>query len=504
MKVRLPLPVGHEERFRTSLVRLAKFAVKDLPDGWVEVEPGEGSGEVARYFTPYRLGDAATDFSQDEVWQPVAENPPWSEKPDLPLAADAQKRLTELQNGDDIQSLTQRLGFAAAQADAAGMPDVFRRELPRLFELYPQGSLWYIAVDHRLVSRLSVMRIRLRLTLTPDADYDSSNPDRVQYFGMHTTTSGSNFGNSLDPVMLAIPPVALGFDIGVLPHAFAFLFGKFEDLRLHGPVGLGARFFPSISVPRGIPGIKFPVQHLPTAHLESLLAWWTTRLNVLYSYAADPTNFAGEDDVHDVAAQAAWFFTLERMMGDAAVMLADVDAPPILRMQAAFDLLDKADSLLTKSSRTADGTFFRRLLLRGQALTRLERAFDQLPLQLRPRFKQWARESYDRFYADIKSTTMASRVLDDGVLVAQRDPAKPVKQPWDEYVARLMRAARNSSHGLRDMLRAPDPNRPQKPDVRLLLATNSGEVPYSFYEVVAVVFLGLMADAERLCAQTWW
>ena len=78
----------------------------------------------------------------------------------------------------------------------------------------------------------------------------------------------------------------------MLPHAFAFLFGKFEDLRLHGPVGLGARFFPNISTARGMPGIKFPVEPLPVAHLESLLSWWTTRLNVVYSYAADPTNFA--------------------------------------------------------------------------------------------------------------------------------------------------------------------------------------------------------------------
>ncbi len=29
--------------------------------------------------------------------------------------------------------------------------------------------------------------------------------------------------------MLTIPPLAMGFDIGVLPHAFAFMFGRFED-----------------------------------------------------------------------------------------------------------------------------------------------------------------------------------------------------------------------------------------------------------------------------------
>jgi hypothetical protein len=78
-----------------------------------------------------------------------------------------------------------------------------------------------------------------------------------------------------------------------------------------------------------------------------------------------------------------------------------------------------------------------------------------------------------------------------------------VLRDWDEYVSKLMRAARNSSHGLQDMLRAPAAGS-TKPDSRLLLATNSGEVPYSLYEVVAIVFLGLMADAERLCDRTWW
>ena len=499
----MPLPVGHESTFRDSLLRLARFTVKDLPDNFVEVEPSEGAGAISAYFNPFRLGDRGTDFSQSSVWQPVIDNPPWSDKPEIPLAPDAQQRLAQLRGADDILSVSQRLGFDVAQADAATMPRIFRRELPRLFELYPDGSLWYVAVDHSLVARLSIMRIRLQLTLTPDVSYGADETERIQYFGMHTTTSGSNFGNTLDHVMLAIPPASVGFDMGVLPHAFAFLFGKFEDLRLHGVAGLGARFFPRISSAQGIPGIKFPVKNMAIPQLESLLSWWTTRLNVVYSYAADPTNFTRDGDIHDAPAQAAWFFTMERMMADDAVLLADVDAPALLRMQAAFDLLDKADSLLTRRGRSADGTNFRRLLRREEALVRLGRAFDRLPVQLRERFKLWARESYSRFYEDIKQTTMPSRRRDDGVLVAQNDPARPLLRSWDEYVSNLMRATRNSSHGLQDMLREP-PSSSTKPDPRLLLATNSGEVPYSFYEVAAIVFLGLMADAERLCDRSWW
>jgi hypothetical protein len=76
MSVLLPLPDGHEKQFRDSLRRLAQFTVRDLPDNWVEVEPAEGSGVVAPYFNPFRLGDSGTDFSQRSVWQPVFDHPP--------------------------------------------------------------------------------------------------------------------------------------------------------------------------------------------------------------------------------------------------------------------------------------------------------------------------------------------------------------------------------------------------------------------------------------------
>jgi hypothetical protein len=247
----MPLPAGHEAQFRDALVRRAGFAVADLPNGWVEVEPGEGAGMGLHLFTPFRLGDGATDFAQQAVWQPVFDNPPWSEKPDVPVAPGEQERLAALRSRDDILALSQLLGFDAAQADAAAMPSIFQGELPRRFELYPDGSLWYVAVDHRLVARLSVLRIRLQLTLTPDISYDPADTERVHYFGMHTTTGSSNFQHTLDHAMLAIPPVTMGFNIGVLPHVFTFLFGRFEDLRHHGPVGLGARFLPYISTREG-------------------------------------------------------------------------------------------------------------------------------------------------------------------------------------------------------------------------------------------------------------
>jgi hypothetical protein len=229
--VRLQLPAGHEAGVRSSLVGAAGFAVEDLPDHWVAIEPAEGAGTVAPYFSPHRLADATTDLDRPEIWRSISEHRPWAQKPEVQLSPEQQNQLAGLYARDDVVAVVQRLGVASVQADAAALPGVIRQELPRLFELYPNGSLWYVSVDQRLLARLSAMRIRFQLTLTPEVDYADEARDRVQYFGLHTTTGGLNFGNAVDPMLLAIAPTALGFGIGVLPHALVFLYGAFEDLR---------------------------------------------------------------------------------------------------------------------------------------------------------------------------------------------------------------------------------------------------------------------------------
>jgi hypothetical protein len=114
----------------------------------------------------------------------------------------------------------------------------------------------------------------------------------------------------------------------------------------------------------------------------------------------------------------------------------------------------------------------------------------------------YAHGRYDQFYADMAEHTMRDRQRPNGVMVARNDPADLQLMPWEEYVPELMRAARNSSHGLQDVMREPkDANARHQ---RLLLATNSGDIPSSFFEVAAIAYLCLMADAERLCDRTWW
>lgn len=65
----------------------------------------------------------------------------------------------------------------------------------------------------------------------------------------------------------------------------------------------------------------------------------------------------------------------------------------------------------------------------------------------------------------------------------------------DEYVAELVRGVRNSSHGLARLLRVDD---------ALLLGTHEGRMPSQLSDVAALVMLGLIADADQLCAGTCW
>jgi hypothetical protein len=224
---------------------------------------------------------------------------------------------------------------------------------------------------------------------------------------------------------------------------------------------------------------------------------------VLYSHAADPTRFRTAAGDHDVEAQAAWLYTLERLLADVEAMTASVNSPGLLRMQGAFDALDKAAGLLVgpHAPRGADVEAFRRLLRRSDALPRVHQAMSRLPMQMQQRFRIWAGQAFDRLYEDVADQTMSHRKTANGVLVGHDAPADLREITWDDYVADLIREARNASHGLLDMLtERPRPNRRAR---RLLLATNNGEVPASLYEVVRAVTFGLFADAEALCDRSW-
>jgi hypothetical protein len=482
---------------------MADMRVVDGEGDEVDAAPNEGAGVVRKYFDVTPVAKAKTDVSGDEAWAFLAAHPPHSPRPaiDLPPMAAGDFDLP-------LAALIQRLYTVVATTEADELPPLFRDFLlPGLFRRFPRGSLWYVSVDRALPARLTFMRLALQFKLTPDVDFLGD--EKRAFFNAHQLGGDVAVSALMSPILTLFSPVVTGFAMNVAPHAFVFLFGDLgeeEDMRTHGAGPLARAFYPSVNDHSASVGIKVPTDDLPTAHVESLLGWWTSRLNVVYSHAADPTRHATAAGLHDVAAQAAWLYTFERMLADLIALSASVDSPPLLRMQTAFDALDKAAALLAAhGDSTTDA--FRRLLQRDETLPRLRAAFDGgLPLQLQMRFKSWGETAFEQLYKDIAASTMVSRQSPTGVRVGYRAPDDLREVPWPEYVGRLMREARNASHGLLDMLAempGPKYKSHKGPPRPFLLATNSGTVPASLFEVTRVIVFGLMSDPARLCTQTW-
>jgi hypothetical protein len=126
-------------------------------------------------------------------------------------------------------------------------------------------------------------------------------------------------------------------------------------------------------------------EDINSAHAEALLQWWVARLNFVYSYLLDPTNF---DDLgrHAAPRQVATLLTLECLLADLLLVQAGFQGAELARQQAAFDLLDKAEALLGFGV-SGSGQGFERLLRRASMLTRLDEVWPRLPLQLQSRFR---------------------------------------------------------------------------------------------------------------------
>lgn len=487
---------------------MAEWRLAEVVDGWGAVEPIEGSGWVSPYFTAHKLCDAQTALTP-ETWDPLRRNPAWSKdsiaapstSPGSGPDPDWQKKLTAW--GDKVIEGGRRgSDLAAVSATIAALPpeeipDYLPGQIQEFFQAFPDGSLWFMEVDSLLARRLGLFRVLLALETIPDfLDATDRKLPQIQTLQEHSLTSGTAFDSLIDPVLLAIPPSALGYSFSWIPHGLVFLFGGPQMLiEPHPPT------FASLYAPRmhgagtGFHWRKSGFwEDVSTSDIEALFQWWVSRLNVIYSYAADPTNFADETGRFSAARQTVWFMTFERLMADALSIGSSPQASARARLETGFDLLDKAEALLGYTKRES-GKGFQRLLRRDEMIPRLEAIWDtRLPIQLRSRFKAHTRHLYDRIYEDIKENAYDFRVTGQGINVWSSEKGRLIEWSWDSFVPRIVRAVRNSAHGLMEVFDSRD---------RDLVVAHSGQMPPELPELAAFLVLALVADGERLCARTW-
>lgn len=499
------LPPDQAPGIRDGVRDLAQWRLNEVADGWGAVEPTEGAGAVYPYFKLRRLADAATSISE-ETWAPLRDSPahdkggmeartspsgPPTSDWAIALVAWADKIYAARRPGSEFVAIEAKLGAAPIQA----VPEFLSQQVPALFETFPLGSLWFMETDGLLSRRLSLQRILLNQELIPDLfDLDQSELPALQLLQEHSLTNGASFSPLYDPLLLAFPPTTLGFAFDWMPHALVFSAG-FAGMLLEGhPPTMASIYAPRLQSGYGFHWQEAAIwEDVEPGEIEVLLQWWPTRLNVIYSHALDPTNFADEAARYRPERQVAWMLTFERLVADSLVIRANPHGSGLVLQQAAFDLLDKAEVLLGYGADTGKG--FQRLLRRAEMTEVLDRVWEtRLPVQMQQRFKRYADHLFEKLYEQIRAEAYEHRVADDGVFVWSDPENRLIKRNWEDYLPKLIRAIRNSAHGLVEQLEAPSQHK-----ARNIIATHSGKLPSVLPDLAALISFALIADAERLC-----
>lgn len=495
---------------RDGIRERAHWTLEEVVDGYGWVEPQEGAGEIAPYFRLTRLCDASTTLTP-QTWQPLfahptvlpdadpptrpgdAPDPEWREK----MHAHAAKLAESGRPGGGLAAVSANI-FAHAPRD---VPGYLQGQVPYLFDEHPDGSLWFFRTDELLSRRIGLLRVLLAFELLPDypdaIDAATGDYPPIRTLQEHTLTHGYQFDALIKPALLSIPPAALGYVFPWSPQALVFLFGHPASLvETQQPASLASLYAPGIQ--RGEFGFHWDAsffEGIGAGEIESLLQWWVSRLNVIYSHATDPTRFANALTSHTSPSEmTAWLLTFERILADFLTIASMPQGAPIARLAMAFDLLDKAEALLGYGARRS-GRGAQRLLNRTEMLRRLDRIWEErLPLQLQGRFKRHGRRLFDRVYEGVRSEAYQYRVHRNGIKVWADDTRTLRQWSWDGYVPALVRAVRNSAHGLLEALDSAD---------RGVVESHSGLLPAELPDLVCLIAIALVADAERLCAGTW-
>jgi hypothetical protein len=495
--VRMP-DLQRAPAYRTGLAELSHFRVDDMGAGVVAVAPAEGAGAVAQHFRLIKVCDAGTDFDNPGVWAPIRDNPP-RQRTDIgdPLAyrqqmVDRGQEIIKQRPSNEAEIVAFALAALGA-AEAGDLPDLLAANIPHLLKEFPSGSLWLVTVSDVLLSRLAFGRTQLALQLTPDMPMGPE-MEQLRSFEELTLTRGIDFGEIIDLALLVFSPGVLGLRIPAMPHVLVFCFGTTVELRRSYPVSLASLYRPRVlSDPQGLDRSAIFKNQQPNDG-EQLLEWWVTRLNAIYSHASDPTRFTDAEGFYGAAAQTAWTITVERLLGDALSLLAEPQATELDRVQVAFDLLDKAESLLGYGKQeTSDG--FEALLRRTKSVRRACEALSSLPEDLAKRLSDEIARLFDELRDEIRDNTLQHRLTSKGARVATTDVATVKAISDDDLISTLCRAVRNSSHGLLEVLR----DHPH----RFYLAINTGGIPAELPALAPLLGLALLADTESLIDGSW-
>jgi hypothetical protein len=511
-EVIVPLPPqAKAPGYRDSFTTRAGMRVHELAPDWLGIAPREGAGNTYEYFRLERICDATKPPSDDTWASLVASAPIHAEDEHWPEPEEGKKDWHERLRawGEKMYDPTRpETHFASASAVLTTLPlkeaPAFLTERAREWlSIYPDASFWFLRTDELLLRRFAMLRALLTVALAPDV-IDENDPaqkgtlPQLRTLNEHSLTRGSNFGELVDPLLLTFSPGALGYVFNWMPHALIFLSGMNGSLVRDYPQTPSTLYLPNLQAFGSFAWKDAEwFEDIAPANAEALLQWWVARLNVVYSYLLDPTNFEKLGQ-HDAARQVATLLTFERLLADLLLVQAGFQGSELARQQAAFDLLDKAEALLGFGIH-GSGQGFERLLRRASMVARLDEVWQRLPLQLQPRFRRHTRALYDGMYEHVRQHAYPHRTTAGAIKVGP--PGAPLKGlSLESYVPQLVRAVRNSAHGFIEVMTSDSDGMRRD---RELLTAHDGKLPPHFPDLAALIGFALVAHFERVANGTW-
>jgi hypothetical protein len=450
-----------------------------------------------RLLDPHRLASRGENL--DRMWRLLAEHPRLDQETEHKQEAiSAINRVAKLATPE---GMLWSLGLLLLVTSNAEVRPVLEQQLDSLWQSLPEATLWLITAEPPLTARLTMSQLLFQFEHTPDLDLDALIAERRRSLEAQSLMGRVASSDVVQPIFLAFSPATTGFAAPWLPHTIALEFGGARDLRDDPPTSLSAVYDPRVlSPPADREGRPAWVNSIPKSSLGTLLAWWVNRLDLLYGIITDPTRFSTPDGVFDSGAQLAFRLTVERVLADLRVLNASPLAPALTRLGTTFDLLDKLETLLgygprsrkTSGDEWRPGQGFLRLLDRREAVPLMERGFANMPSQLGSRFAAHGRGLFDAMYGEIEDGVFDARRVDGGVRVGR---TAGETMSIEVYTGRVVRAVRNSSHGLLDQLAGPDAE---------VAAIHTGALPDTLPELVALIAMALLADPERLWSMQVW
>ncbi len=492
--VRIAIPGGVPDSFRTSMTNAAGLAATFPDSATAVIVPGS----AATLLDVRRL--ASRGENRTRMWEILAAHRRREQKsPYEERAIEEINRRAQLGTADGMLSALALLLLVTSNAE---LRERLEPQLDPIWDSLPEMTMWLVIAHDALLSRLSMMHWLFQFAHTPDIRPEQLLDDYRRSLAAQSLSSRVATSDVVQAIFLLFSPAATGFAAPWLPHTLALEFGAAIDLRKPYPTSLNSIYEPRVLTPPEVDRRREVwINSVPKDGLGSLLQWWVSRLDQVYAIATDPTRFATPDGAHDSAAQLAFLLTVERVLADLQVINAAPQAPALTRLGATFDLLDKLETLLGYGPRSRQkygtddwrsGAGFVRLLDSTESQPLMRRGFGKMPQQFGSLFIAHSEDLFRVMYEELRDGVLQARLTDDGVRVGSN---AEMAVPTEEYAGKLIRAVRNSSHGLLDQLAGREAD---------IAASHTGALPHTLPELASLIAVALLADPEKLWSMDVW